>query len=109
MMTASEKAVQKLEDYLIRRCLDAGLGFRVANDSHEPGHTVLSIKLDNEHTGDEVITSHGIRIFVDRASAAMLRDCTLDYVDEPTGGFCLRTERMAAGGSQVRGCEGICL
>jgi Fe-S cluster assembly iron-binding protein IscA len=107
MMTASEKAVQKLEDYLIRRCLDAGLGFRVANDSHEPGHAVLVVKLDNEHTGDEVITSHGIRIFVDPASAALLKDCELDYLDEPTGGFCLKTNRMAAGGSQVRGCENI--
>ena len=107
MMTASERAVQKLEDYLIQRCLDAGLEFRVANDSHKPGHAVLSIKLDKEHPGDEVVTSHGIRIFVDPASAALLKDCELDYLDEPTGGFCLKTERMAARGSQVKGCENI--
>jgi Fe-S cluster assembly iron-binding protein IscA len=102
-MTVSEKAVQRLEDYLIQRCFDAGLGFRVANDGHESGHAVVSIKLDYEHTGDEVTTSQGIRIFVDPASATVLKDCNLDYVDEPTGGFCLRTERMAAEGSQVKG------
>jgi len=103
MMTASEKAAQKLEDYLVRRCFDAGLGFRVVNDSHEPSHAVLSIKLDYEHTGDEVITSHGIRILVDPASAALLKGCELDYLDEPAGGFCLRIDTMAAEGSQVRG------
>ena len=107
MMTASEKAVHRLEDYLIKRCLAAGLGFRVVNNSHELGHAVLSIKLDNEHTGDEVITSHGIRIFVDPANAVLLKDCELDYLDEPTGGFCLRTGRIAAGGSQIKGCGNL--
>lgn len=107
MMTASEKAARKLGDYLLHRCIDAGLGFRLANDSNKPSHGLVSIKLDKEQPGDEVITSHGIRIFVDPASAAMLKDCKLDYVDEPTGGFCLRTERMAAEGSQLKGCDRI--
>jgi Fe-S cluster assembly iron-binding protein IscA len=107
MITASEKAVQRLEDYLIQKCFDAGLGFRVTNDSHEPGHAVLNIKLDYEHTGDEVITTHGIRILVDPTSAAVLKDCKLDYVDERTGGFCLRTEGMAAEDSQLKGCGKI--
>jgi len=90
MITVTERALQKLESYLIQRCLDAGLGFRVSNDSHESGHAVLSIKLDKEQPGDEVVTSHGIRIFADPASAAQLKDYALDYLDEPTGDFCLK-------------------
>lgn len=106
MITVSDKAAEKLDEELIQRCLDAGLGFRVVNDNHEPGHTVFSIKLDKECPGDEVVTSHGIRIFLGPADAALLENCELDYLDEPTGGFCLKNE-VATGATQVTGSEGV--
>ncbi len=102
MMSTSERAAQKLRDNLIQWCLDAGLGFRVVNGDDESGHPVFNIKLDKECPGDEVIVSHGIRIFLDPANAVLLKDHELDYLSEPTCGFCLET-RVAAGSSQGGG------
>ncbi len=98
MMTTSERAAQKLRDNLIQWCLDAGLGFRVVNDDREPAHAVFNIKLDKECPCDEVIVSHGIRIFLDPVNTTVLKDHELDYLDEPTCGFCLKNEN---GSSQV--------
>lgn len=107
MITASDNAIKKLKEGLIQRCSDVGLGYRVVKNSDESGHAVFSMKLDKERPGDEVVASQGISIFLDPASAALVKDCELDYLDEPTDGFYLKNERVAAGDSQVGGGENI--
>lgn len=97
MIIASDEAVKKLKEGLIQRCYDVGLGYRVVKNSDEAGHAVFGIKLDMERPDDEVVTSRGIRIFLGPADAALLKDYELDYLDEPTGGFCLRNEKEGTG------------
>lgn len=90
MITATEKAAQRLKDVLTRRFLDVGVGFRVLGNTGEAGHTTFDIKLDNKHAGDEVIESYGVKFFLDERSAALLGDCQLDYVDGPDAGFIIK-------------------
>lgn len=101
MITASERAVEELKDGLIRKFLNEGLGYRIISHTYESGNATFSMELDKERSDDEVVASHGIRILLDPASAALLKDYELDYLDGPTGGFYLKNEK-AAGDSQVR-------
>lgn len=96
-LTASDKAAEKLKEHLIQRCLNVGLGYRVINNMAESGKDTFSMELDKEHPGDEVVVLNGIRIFLDPANAALLRDYELDYLDEPSGGFRLENKKVAAG------------
>ena len=90
MLTASERVAQELKETLLRKWFDMGLGFRLIKDTNEPGATTCSIKLDNKRADDEVIESHGIKVFLDPISAAQLKDYELDYLDEPAQGFFLK-------------------
>ena len=90
-MTASDKAIKKLKDELVQRFFNTGLGYRVVADACAQNQATFGVKLDREHPGDEVLVSHDIRIFLDRVSADLLRDCELDYQDGDGGGFCLIT------------------
>ncbi len=103
MMTASERAVEKLKDTLIQRYLDVGLGYRIIGSIPGSGHTTFNLELDKEHSGDKVVESLGIRIFMDPEKAVLLKDYELDYIDGPAGGFMLRNCRVkVAAGSRVR-------
>ena len=101
MITASDRAVEKLKDELIKKFLDVGLGYRITGKTYEPGCTTLTMELDKEQPGDEVVVSHGIKILIDHRDAALLRDYELDYQDGPTGGFCLKNGKGVTGDSQV--------
>jgi Fe-S cluster assembly iron-binding protein IscA len=90
MMTATEKATEKLKENLLQRCIDIGLGFRLISDAQDPSKGEFSIKVDHKRPGDRVIESHGIRIYLNSTNAIALENYELDYVDEPGGGFCLR-------------------
>ncbi len=100
-MTASDRAAEKLKDELLRRFLNTGLGYRVVVDTSAPEQTTIGVKLDNERPGDEVLASHGIRVFLDQLSADLLRDCELDYQDGPAGGFCLKKGKEVTANNQV--------
>lgn len=100
-LIASDKAAEKLKEDLVKRCLNIGLGYRVINNTAESGNATFSMELDKEHPGDEVVVLNGIRIFLDPANAALLKDYELDYLDEPSGGFRLENRKVAAG-SHVR-------
>jgi Fe-S cluster assembly iron-binding protein IscA len=95
MISASESAEAKLKEAILHRFSAVGLGFRVTGDNKEPKGNVFSIKLDNEHTDDEVIDLHGVKVFLDPDTAARLKDCKLDYLEEPAC-FCLK--RPSEGG-----------
>ena len=85
-MTISEKAAQKLRDDLIKRFLDAGLGFRVASDGYEH----ISIGIDRKGDKDKVLETSGILVIADSSAAALLTRYELDYIEGPDGGFCLK-------------------
>jgi Fe-S cluster assembly iron-binding protein IscA len=94
MMTASERAAEKLKDELIQRYLNVGLGYRIIGNIPESGHATFNLELDKEHSGDKVVESHGIRIFIDPENVVLLKDYELDYVDGPDGGFLLRNAKV---------------
>jgi iron-sulfur cluster assembly protein len=98
MITTSNRAVEKLREQLVNKCLETGIGFRMLVSTDESGQAKFSIKLDRKHQGDEVIESNGVRVFLDPASAARISDYQLDYQDEPDGGFFLKTIQEAKGG-----------
>jgi Fe-S cluster assembly iron-binding protein IscA len=91
-MTATQRAAEKLRDNLVQRCLDVGLGFRLVSDGRESSVKAFSIKVDHECPGDKVVKSRGIKIYLDPVSADALENYELDYLDEPGGGFCLRSQ-----------------
>lgn len=98
MVTTSNKAAKRLREQLVRRCSKTGIGFRIFARIDESGKATFSIKLDRQHRGDEVIESNGVKVFLDPASAAQIRDYQLDYQDEPEGGFFFKTVQEAKGG-----------
>jgi len=100
MMTASDRAVEKLKDELIKKFLDVGLGYRITGKTCEPGCITLTMELDKEQPSDEVVVSHGIKILIDHQDAALLIDYELDYIDGPNGSFCLKNEKKTNHGHQ---------
>ena len=93
MLSTSSKAVGKLREQLIHKCFETGIGFRILVNIGESGKATFSIKLDRQHQGDKVIDSGDVKVFLDPASAAQIRDHQLDYHDEPGGGFFLKIAR----------------
>jgi len=92
-MTTTERAAKKLRDILTQKCSDIGLGFRVKNSTDESGHAVFSIEVDKECPGDVVIKSNGVKVLLDKESAAVLGEYELDYLGEPDGGFSLKVQK----------------
>lgn len=87
-MNTTESAAQKLRGFLVQRCFDIGLGFRIKNACDESGHrAAFSIKVDHQQPDDVVIQSNGVKLLADKETAGLLNDYELDYQDEPVGGF----------------------
>ena len=105
MLTTSERAAQELKETLMREWFDMGLGFRLIKDTNGPGTGTCSIKLDNKRADDEVIESHGIKVFLDPISAAQLKDYELDYLVQPGQGFCLHKTTCQQPEPQIFGKE----
>jgi Fe-S cluster assembly iron-binding protein IscA len=87
MFSANTKDVNQ---QLIDRCYEFGLGFRVAGGTDENGRVVFNIKLDNKNIWDEVVDAYGVKIFLDPVSAVHLKDYELDCIDDEYKGFFLR-------------------
>lgn len=90
MLTASNQALNKLQEWLAHKYFETDIGFRIFALSNEFGKPTYSIKLDRQRQGDEVAELNGIKFLLDPASAGEFTDCELDYVDEPDDGFILR-------------------
>jgi Fe-S cluster assembly iron-binding protein IscA len=89
MIHVSTKAVDKLREELVQKCLDAGIGFRIMVNTDEEGKITSSMKFDRQHQDDMVIDLGGVKLFSDSNSVAHVRDYHLDYLDNPDGGFFL--------------------
>lgn len=93
MLTASNKAIEKLQQKLVAACFEMGIGFKIFVQTDESGKANFNIKLAKQPRGDEVINLDSIKVFLDTASAAKLGNYELDYLDEPDGGFLLRNRK----------------
>jgi len=89
-ITVSKRAVKKLKDELIQKCLSMGLGYRIADGSVESSQAIFNMMVDKEHPGDVVSISNGIKIFLDPEKAVLLKDYELDCLNENNCNFCLK-------------------
>ncbi len=92
MLTASEVAASKLQEQLVHKCAEIGIGFRVIVNTDKSDMTTYSIRLDRQQQGDKVREINGIKVLMDQCSAALIDDYELDYIDQPDGGFTLRKQ-----------------
>ena len=97
MIQVSIRAVDKLKEELIRKCLDAGIGFRIMVDTDDAGKIASVMKFDRQRQGDMVINLGGVKLFSDPSSVAHVRDYHLDYEDNPDGGFFLIKRAVESG------------
>lgn len=93
MLTASNKAIEKLQQKLVAACSEMGIGFKIFAQTDESGKENFNIKIAKQPRGDEVLDLHSIKMFLDPASTAKLENYELDYLDEPDGGFLLRNRK----------------
>jgi Fe-S cluster assembly iron-binding protein IscA len=93
MLTASNKAIEKLQQKLVTGCAEMGIGFKIFVQTDESGKENFNIKIAKQPRGDEVLDLHSIKMFLDPTSAAKLENYELDYLDEPDGGFLLRNRK----------------
>jgi Fe-S cluster assembly iron-binding protein IscA len=89
MIHVSTRAVDKLREELVQKCLDAGIGFRIMVNTDEAGKITSSMKFDRQRQDDMVIDLGGVKLFSDTSSVAHVKDYHLDYLDNPDGGFFL--------------------
>lgn len=89
-LSISPEVAGRLKEKLLERCFEAGIGFRMLVVGGECGETAFSMQVDKACEGDLVLETDGIKVFVDRVSAARADDHQLDYVDEAWGSFILR-------------------
>jgi Fe-S cluster assembly iron-binding protein IscA len=96
MIHVSTRAVDKLREELVQKCLDAGIGFRIMVNTDEAGKVTSSMKFDRQRQEDMVIDLGGVKLFSDATSVAHARDYHLDYLDNPDGGFFLIKKAVEA-------------
>jgi Fe-S cluster assembly iron-binding protein IscA len=96
MIHVSTRAVDKLKEELIQKCLDAGIGFRIMVDFDKEGKIVSNMRFDRQQQDDMVIDLGGVKLFSDRSSIAQVKDYHLDYLDNPDGGFFLIKRALEA-------------
>jgi len=90
VITASDKALNKLQEWLAHKYFETGIGFRILTSTNKFGELRYGMKLDRQCQGDEVAELNGIKLLLDPASTGEFTNCELDYVDEPDSGFVLR-------------------
>ncbi len=96
MINVSTRAVDKLREELIQKCLDAGIGFRIMVNINELGKISSNMKFDRQRQGDMVIDLGGVKLFSDPTSVEQVRDYHLDYLENPDGGFFLIKKAVEA-------------
>lgn len=89
MIHVSTRAVDKLKEELVQKCLDAGIGFRIMVSSDNEGKITSNMKFDRQQEEDMVIDLGGVKLFSDPRSISQVKDYHLDYLDNPEGGFFL--------------------
>jgi Fe-S cluster assembly iron-binding protein IscA len=96
MLHVSSRAVDKLKDELVQKCLDAGIGFRIMITTDETGKITSTMKFDRQRQEDAVIDLGGVKLFSDPSNVSHIKDYHLDYMDNPEGGFFLIKKALEA-------------
>jgi Fe-S cluster assembly iron-binding protein IscA len=97
MLQVSTRAVNKLKEELVQKCLDAGIGFRITVEADEAGKISSSIRFDRQHQEDVVVDLGGVKLFADPACIDCAKDYHLDYMENPEDGFFLVKKAVEAG------------
>jgi Fe-S cluster assembly iron-binding protein IscA len=97
MINVSTRAVDKLKEELIQKCLDAGIGFRIMVNTNEDGKITSTMKFDRQRQEDVVMDLGGVKLFSDPTSVSQVKSYHLDYLDNPDGGFFLIKKAVEAG------------
>jgi iron-sulfur cluster assembly protein len=86
MITITESAAKGLAGLLREKGLSGGSqGLRLAVERGGCAGLQYSMTLSDAASGDQVIESYGVRVFVDPDSESHLDGCTLDFSDDLTG------------------------
>ena len=96
MIQVSTRAVNKLREELVQKCLDAGIGFRIMINADENGRISSSMKFDRQRQNDMVLNLGGVKLFSDPTSVSHVKEYHLDYLDHPDGGFFLIKKALEA-------------
>jgi Fe-S cluster assembly iron-binding protein IscA len=97
MINVSTKAVDKLKEELVQKCLEAGIGFRIIIDINGEGKITSTMRFDRQRHEDVVIDLGAVKLFSDPASILQMKNYHLDYLDNPDGGFFLIKKPVRAG------------
>lgn len=105
VVTLTDNAAAKIKEVLNNEGLD-GYGLRVAATQGCSGGLQYGLDFDDTaNEGDEVVESHGIKIYVDAGSVAFLRGSSIDYVSDVHGqGF----KFLNPNAPVLEGCGGCC-
>lgn len=85
MINVTENAVRQLRSLLQERAAGSRKGLRVQVAKGGCSGMQYEMSLDERREGDAVVARDGVEFFVDRESATLLRDATLDFEDGLTG------------------------
>jgi Fe-S cluster assembly iron-binding protein IscA len=100
MIQVSSRAVEKLREELVQKCLDAGIGFRIMVNTDETGKITSTMKFDRQRQDDLVIDLGGVKLFAEPINVSNMKDYHLDYLENPDGGFFLIKRVLAAQASR---------
>jgi Fe-S cluster assembly iron-binding protein IscA len=89
MIQVSMRAADKLKEELVKKCLDAGIGFRIMINLNNEGKVSPVMKFDRQHQGDTVLDLGGVKLFSNPEEVAQVKGYHLDYLENPDMGFYL--------------------
>ncbi len=97
MVTLTEKAAEKLNEFLAGHEESAQAGLRVGVKGGGCSGFQYNLAFDQQRDGDETFESHGLRVFVDRPSLPYVRGSQIDYVESLQGaGFQVNNPNVVA-------------
>jgi len=82
MLDVTSRAAVVLKDKLVRSCYEAGIGFRMVVGRDESGRKTIVLRPDKEQEGDPILEAPGVRLLIDRATAARVSPGQLDLQED---------------------------
>ncbi len=98
MITFTDKGAEKVHEFLAGQSgATETAGLRVAVRGGGCSGFQYSLAFDEQHDGDTVFESHGLRLLVDTASLPYVQGSTVDYVESLQGaGFQVNNPNVVA-------------
>jgi Fe-S cluster assembly iron-binding protein IscA len=89
MLIVTEPAREKLKQEFLRKCYDAGVGFRIKAAKDEGDKLRATLNFDRQKVGDVIQDLNGVKILYDVPTAQKLKGYRLSYFFGDNGGFFL--------------------